>query len=63
MPLRGRGGVPFAVDEWNTAVAKIQNLLTLSVQGKLTDEELKEKLSQMCDKNRALGRHTESGQT
>ena len=33
-----------SVDEWNAAVAKAQELLALSEQGKLTDDELKQKL-------------------
>lgn len=38
--LRGK----ISVDEWNTAVAKAQELLEQSEQGKLTDEELTQKL-------------------
>ena len=36
-----------SVDEWNTAVAKAQELLDQSEQGKLTDEELTQKLKEL----------------
>ena len=41
--LRGK----ISVDEWNTAVAKAQELLEQSEQGKLTDEELAQKLREL----------------
>lgn len=41
--LRGK----ISVDEWNTAVAKAQELLEQSEQGKLTDEELVQKLKEL----------------
>lgn len=41
--LRGK----ISVDEWNTAVAKAQELLEQSEQGKLTDEELAQKLKEL----------------
>ncbi len=41
--LRGK----ITVDEWNTAVAKAQELLEQSEQGKLTDEELTQKLKEL----------------
>lgn len=36
-----------SVDEWNTAVAKAQELLTQSERGELTDEELTKKLKEL----------------
>ena len=33
--------------EWNTAVAKAQELLAQSERGELTDEELKQKLEEL----------------
>lgn len=36
-----------SVDEWNTAVAKAQELLEQSERGELTDEELRKKLDQL----------------
>ncbi len=41
--LRGK----ISVDEWNTAVAKAQGLLEQSEQGKLTDEDLIQKLKEL----------------
>ena len=41
--LRGK----ISVDEWNNAVAKAQELLEQSEQGKLTDEELTRKLKEL----------------
>ncbi len=40
----GNSSPSISVDEWNTAVAKAQELLEQSEQGKLTDEELAQKL-------------------
>jgi len=39
--LRGK----ISVDEWNTAVAKAQDILALAERGQLTDEELKQQLA------------------
>lgn len=41
--LRGK----ISVDEWNTAVAKAQDLVAQSERGELTDEELKQKLNEL----------------
>lgn len=41
--LRGK----IRVDEWNNTVAKVQELLEQSEQGKLTGEELKQRLNKL----------------